>query len=76
MKSISSDNSRRRPRAPRLAPEARRAQLLASAMRVFARRGIAAARHAELASEAGVAVSTTFAYFPTREELFMKPAAG
>jgi TetR/AcrR family hemagglutinin/protease transcriptional regulator len=38
-------------------------------MRVFARRGIAAARHSELASEAGVAVSTTFAYFPTREEL-------
>jgi TetR/AcrR family hemagglutinin/protease transcriptional regulator len=69
MKSSSSEKARPRPRAPRLTPEARRAQLLESAMRVFARRGIAAARHAEVASEAGVAVSTTFAYFPTREDL-------
>jgi TetR/AcrR family hemagglutinin/protease transcriptional regulator len=69
MKSASFDKACPRTRAARLTPEARRAQLLASAMRVFARRGIGAARHAELASEAGVAVSTTFAYFPTREDL-------
>jgi TetR/AcrR family hemagglutinin/protease transcriptional regulator len=42
---------------------------LACAVRVFARRGIGAARHAEVAAEAGVAVPTAFAYFPSREEL-------
>ena len=67
MKSASS--ARTRPRAARLTPEARRAQLLESATRVFGRRGVEAARHAEVASEAGVAVSTTFTYFPTREDL-------
>jgi TetR/AcrR family hemagglutinin/protease transcriptional regulator len=39
------------------------------ALRVFARRGIGAARHAEIAAEAGVAVPTVFAYFPNREAL-------
>lgn len=38
-------------------------------MRVFARDGIAAAGHADVAREAGVAVPTVFAYFPTRHEL-------
>jgi TetR/AcrR family hemagglutinin/protease transcriptional regulator len=36
---------------------------------VFAERGIGAARHAEIAERADVAVSTTFVYFPTREQL-------
>jgi len=36
---------------------------------VFARRGLAGAHHAEIAAEAGVAVSTVFVYFPTREAL-------
>lgn len=58
-----------RPRAARLPPERRRAQLLECALRVFARRGIGAARHAEVAGEAGVAVSTVFVYFPTRDDL-------
>jgi len=58
-----------RTRAPRLPPAERRAQLLAHAMRVFARRGLGGARHAEIASEAGVSVSTVFVYFPTRAEL-------
>ncbi len=53
----------------RLPPEERRAQLLAIAIDVFAERGIGAARHAEIAERAGVAVSTTFVYFPTREQL-------
>ncbi len=53
----------------RLPPEERRAQLLAVALDVFAERGIGAARHAEIAERAGVAVSTTFVYFPTREKL-------
>ena len=38
-------------------------------MRVFARRGLGAARHAEIAKEAGVSVPAVFFYFPTREEL-------
>jgi TetR/AcrR family hemagglutinin/protease transcriptional regulator len=58
-----------RSRATRLPPEERRAQLLECALRVFARRGIGAARHAEVAAEADVAVSTAFVYFPTREDL-------
>jgi TetR/AcrR family transcriptional regulator, hemagglutinin/protease regulatory protein len=58
-----------RRRAARLAPEDRRAQLLACAIRVVARRGIGRATHAEIAAEAGVAVSTTFVYFKTRGDL-------
>ena len=53
----------------RLPPEERRAQLLEIALDVFAERGMGAARHAEIAERAGVAVSTTFVYFPTREQL-------
>jgi TetR/AcrR family hemagglutinin/protease transcriptional regulator len=59
----------RRPRASRLDQAERRAQLLQCAMRVFARRGLGAARHAEIAKEAGVSVPAVFFYFPTREEL-------
>lgn len=58
-----------RPRAPRMPPEARRAQLVASAVRVFARRGLGAARHAEVAAEAGVSLPAVFFYFETRERL-------
>lgn len=39
------------------------------AVLVFARQGLGAARHAAIAREAGVAVSTVFLYFPTREVL-------
>ena len=53
----------------RLPPEERRAQLLEIAIDVFADRGLGAARHAEIAERAGVAVSTVFVYFPTREAL-------
>ncbi len=53
----------------RLPPEERRAQLLEIAIDVFADRGLGAARHAEIAERAGVAVSTVFVYFPTREKL-------
>jgi TetR/AcrR family hemagglutinin/protease transcriptional regulator len=38
-------------------------------MRVFARRGIGAARHAEIARAARVSVPTVFFYFPTRKAL-------
>ena len=53
----------------RLPPKERFAQLLGCAISVFARRGIGEARHAEIAEAAGVAVSTVFVYFPTREAL-------
>ncbi len=53
----------------RLSRDERRAELLSHAVRVFARRGIGAAKHAEIAEEAGVSVATTFVYFPTRADL-------
>jgi TetR/AcrR family hemagglutinin/protease transcriptional regulator len=59
----------RQERRRRLPPEERRAQLLEIAIDVFAERGLGAARHAEIAARAGVAVSTVFAYFETREAL-------
>ena len=43
--------------------------LLRCAMRVFARRGLGAARHAEIARAARVSVPTVFFYFPTRKAL-------
>ena len=58
-----------RPRARRLPPEARRAQLLACAIGVFARRGIGSAGHADVAEVAGVSVPTVFVYFPSRVAL-------
>lgn len=63
----SADAPRRR--RTRLAPEQRTAQLLDSAIRVFARTGFASGVHAQVATEAEVAVSTVFLYFPTREAL-------
>ena len=61
--------SRRRRRAPALDKAERRALLLRCAMRVFARRGLGAARHAEIARAAKVSVPTVFFYFPTRKAL-------
>jgi TetR/AcrR family hemagglutinin/protease transcriptional regulator len=57
-----------RPRR-RLSRDERRSELLGHAVRVFAKRGIDGARHAEIAEEAGVSVATTFVYFPTRADL-------
>lgn len=56
-------------RRTRLAPEQRTAQLLDSAIKVFARTGLASGVHAQVATEAQVAVSTVFLYFPTRDAL-------
>lgn len=53
----------------RLTPEDRRAQLLECALRVFARRGLGRATHAEIAREGDVSVSTAFVYFPSRKAL-------
>lgn len=56
-------------RRTRLSPDARRAQLLACAIEAFAERGLSRAAHADVARLAGVAVSSVFHYFPTREAL-------
>ena len=63
--------ARRKPRkrAARLDPAERRARLLAHALRVFGRRGLAGGRHAEIARAARVSVPAVFVYFPTREAL-------
>src|SRR3990172_9213455 len=58
-------NRRRR----RLDPAARRAELLETALAVFARRGIGRATHAEVAEDSGCSLATTFVYFPSREDL-------
>ena len=60
---------RYRRRAAKLSVEERRAQLLACAIRVFSRKGIASANHSDLATEANVSVPTVFSYFPTRVAL-------
>lgn len=58
-----------RPARRRLAPAARRAQLLGCALTVFAERGLGRAGHARIAEAAGVSVPTVFHYFPTRAAL-------
>ena len=63
------DHRQQRARARRLPPAERRAHLLMCALRVFARRGLGEARHAEIAKEAQVSVPTVFFYFPTRTDL-------
>lgn len=58
-----------RQRAARLSPEARRSQLLESAIKVFAREGISHANHTQIALEADVSLPAVFAYFPTHDDL-------
>ena len=71
MKNVERKSSTKRARARRLDPAERRPQLLQCAIRVFARRGLGGAHHAEIAREAHVSVPTVFFYFPTREALVM-----
>jgi TetR/AcrR family transcriptional regulator, hemagglutinin/protease regulatory protein len=71
MKKVEPKSSTKRTRARRLDPSERRPQLLQCAIRVFARRGLGGAHHAEIAREARVSVPTVFFYFPTREALVM-----
>jgi len=59
----------RRPRAPRLSPEARRASLIEAGIHVVARRGLSGARPVDVAEEAGVSEATIYAYFENRDEL-------
>lgn len=56
-------------RAARLAPDARREQILHCALRLFAEKGLAGVRHTEVAHAAGVALPTVIHYFPQREDL-------
>lgn len=58
-----------RRRASRLAPEARKAQLIEVAIRVFAEEGIGHANHSAVAAQAGVSLASVFAYFPTHDDL-------
>lgn len=53
----------------RLSPEARRAQLLDTAIEVFAEMGLERAGHGDIAKRAGVSTPTVFNYFPTRDAL-------
>jgi len=56
-------------RAPKLAPEKRRAQLIDCAAKIFAVNGIGGSRRADVAKEAKVSVPTIYAYFDTRDSL-------
>ena len=56
-------------RAARMTPAARREQLLDCALRSFSQKGLGDTRHTDLALLAGVALPTTFHYYPTRGEL-------
>lgn len=47
----------------------RRTEILAGAVRVFARDGIARARIADIAAEAGVPLSSLYDYFKTKEDI-------
>lgn len=58
-----------RRRAARLQPAERRAQLLRSALTVYARLGLGAARPVDVAHAAHVSLPAVFHYFPTREDL-------
>jgi TetR/AcrR family transcriptional regulator, hemagglutinin/protease regulatory protein len=71
MDKVRRKSSTKQARARRLDPSERRPQLLQCAIRVFARRGLGGAHHAEIAREARVSVPAVFFYFPTREALVM-----
>ena len=47
----------------------RKQELLAAATRIFARDGIAKAKMADVAKEAGIAVSSIYDYYPSKEAL-------
>ena len=61
--------STRRPRARRMEPDERRKLLVACAVRVAAKNGLAGVRHSDVAREAKVSNATAYVYFPTHEDL-------
>jgi AcrR family transcriptional regulator len=50
--------------------EARREQILEGALKVFARKGLAAARVAEIAAEAGISQGLVYHYFGGKDDIF------
>lgn len=64
-----SDKSKTNAPRKRLSPDARRAQLLATAIDVFAEMGLERAGHGDIAKRAGVSTPTVFNYFPNRDAL-------
>jgi TetR/AcrR family hemagglutinin/protease transcriptional regulator len=58
-----------------LAGPERRKQLLTVALQVAAKRGLGRTGHIEIAHDAGVAVSSVFLYFPTRQQLLAEIVA-
>ncbi|MFC5699987.1 TetR/AcrR family transcriptional regulator [Cohnella faecalis] len=56
----------------RLLREERREQLREAALEVIARRGLSAAKVADIASSAGVSVGYVYKYFESKEQLFME----
>jgi TetR/AcrR family hemagglutinin/protease transcriptional regulator len=61
--------SDRRPRARRMEPDERRKLLVACAVRVAAKNGLAGVRHSDVAREAEVSNATAYVYFATHEDL-------
>ena len=61
---LSEENAQKQDRSRR-----RRADILGAAVRVFARDGIARARIADIAAEAGVPLSSVYDYYPTKEDI-------
>jgi len=55
----------------RLAPEARRAQILEGAFRCFAERGFHAARMDDLARECGLSKGSLYWHFDSKEDVFL-----
>ncbi|WP_308191245.1 TetR/AcrR family transcriptional regulator [Spelaeicoccus albus] len=66
-----SQNQPARPRSARLPRDVRRAQLLAAAQDVFARRGFHAASMEEIADVAGVSKPVLYQHFPGKRELYL-----
>lgn len=56
-----------RPRAARMTPEARKANLLQGLLHVCAAKGLGEAYHSDVAEWAGVSVPTMFHYFPSKD---------
>ena len=52
--------------------EAKRKEILRTAMRVFARKGVTNTKMADVAHEANIGKGTIYEYFRSREELFQK----
>ena len=58
------------PENRRLTGDVRRSQLLAAAVRVFARNGFKGTKTREIAAEAGVNEALLFRHFPTKDDLY------